>query len=139
MTDALHGVPGDMIYERNVAKEIVMAKELKLSKVRLSGFKSYGDTQEISLKAINILIGANGSGKSNFVSFLEMISFISTGGFRNYVARNGFARSILYHGIGINEKISGSLIKCMSYRYPVSSMIDLFRLPVDFPGYGEAE
>ena len=86
-----------------------MAKGLKLSKIKLAGFKSYGETQEIDIRDINILIGANGSGKSNFISFLEMIAFLSTGGFRNYVAKNGFARSILYHGKGINEKIRGSL------------------------------
>ena len=86
-----------------------MTKGLTLSKIILAGFKSYGDAQEIEIRDINILIGANGAGKSNFVSFLEMISFLSTGGFRNYVAKNGFARSLLYHGKGIDEKIKGSL------------------------------
>lgn len=89
-----------------------MTDGLKLSKIKLAGFKSYGDAQEIDIRDINILIGPNGAGKSNLISFLEMISFLSTGAFRNYVAKNGFARSILHHGKGIDEKISGSLFFC---------------------------
>ena len=42
-------------------------------------------------------------------------------------------------GITTYIRVRNDLLKCMSYRYPVSSMIDLFRLPGDFPGYGEAE
>ena len=86
-----------------------MKKRLNLSKIRLSGFKSYGDAQEIEIRDINILIGANGAGKSNFISFLEMISFLSTGGFRNYVAKNGFSRSILHHGNTSGKMIRGAL------------------------------
>ncbi len=86
-----------------------MEQVIKLNRISISGFKSYGEEQEIDFRDINILIGANGSGKSNFISFLEMISFLSTGGFRNYVARNGFARSILYNGEGFEERIKASL------------------------------
>lgn len=89
-----------------------MINGLKLSKIKLSGYKSYGYAQEIDIKDINILIGANGAGKSNFISFLEMISYLSTKGFRNFVAKNGFARSILYHGKTVDEKIRGTVVFC---------------------------
>ena len=42
-------------------------------------------------------------------------------------------------GIGTYKKVRNDLVKCMSYGCPVSSMIDLFRLPMDFPGQEEAK
>lgn len=42
-------------------------------------------------------------------------------------------------GINSYKKFKNDLLKCMSYGFPVSSMIDLFRLPKDFPGQEEAQ
>jgi predicted ATPase len=39
-----------------------------LQKIQIKGYKSIKEL-ELELKPINILIGANGVGKSNFVSF----------------------------------------------------------------------
>ena len=83
-------------------------KRTKLQQIELCGFKSYGLSQKIDLKDINVLIGANGSGKSNFISFLEMVSYLSTDGFIEYVRRNGYSKSMLYNnGKGINGGIQG--------------------------------
>jgi AAA15 family ATPase/GTPase len=40
-----------------------------LDQLSISGFKSIQDLQNFELKSINILIGSNGSGKSNFIDF----------------------------------------------------------------------
>ena len=55
------------------------------------------------------LLGANGAGKSNFISFLEMIAYVSCGRFEDYLAKNGFARSILYFGQSNTRKLKGKL------------------------------
>ena len=52
----------------------------------------------LDLKDINIIIGANGAGKSDFISFLEMISYMMTRGLRDYVSQQGGARSLLHYG-----------------------------------------
>ena len=39
----------------------------QIDKITLRGFKSIKDLQDFPLKSLNILIGANGAGKSNFV------------------------------------------------------------------------
>ena len=41
--------------------------------IKISGYKSIKD-EKIDLKPINIFIGANGSGKSNFISFFEFLT-----------------------------------------------------------------
>lgn len=53
----------------------------QLTKVRIQGFKSI-KSQEISFNRVNVLIGSNGAGKSNFISafaFLEEILKKTTG------------------------------------------------------------
>ena len=71
-----------------------------LSKLTLSGYKSVSSEfpQEIPIKDINIVIGANGSGKSNLVSFFKMINYMMTGALQTYIGINGFAENILYLG-----------------------------------------
>lgn len=56
-----------IIYSRELM--INMMNGIKLKRVSISGFKSYGQKQDIELHDVNVLIGANGSGKSNFISF----------------------------------------------------------------------
>jgi len=43
-----------------------------LSRIVLKGFKSIRKC-DLELKELNVLIGANGSGKSNFISFFRLI------------------------------------------------------------------
>ena len=62
-----------------------------LRRVVLSGFKSI-KTMDLELRRLNVLIGANGAGKSNFVSFFKMLNAMTKGpdgGLQNYVASVG--------------------------------------------------
>ena len=82
-----------------------------LKELSLAGFRSYGpDLKQncIQLNGLNIIIGANGAGKSNLISFLEMISFMMTSSLRNYVAKQGGAQSLLYFG-SQTDQIKGEL------------------------------
>ena len=48
----------------------------KLKSVRIRGFRSLADVELSDLGNGNILIGANGSGKSNFMRFFEMLGWM---------------------------------------------------------------
>ncbi len=65
--------------------------------IKIKGYKSIKDIH-LELKPINILIGANGSGKSNFISFFEFLSAIYDKRLKEYVAMRGGAEKILYLG-----------------------------------------
>ncbi len=55
-----------------------MSKSLKpfqLSKIIIKGFKSIKECN-LELKSVNLLIGCNGAGKSNFIGFFRMIQQI---------------------------------------------------------------
>lgn len=50
------------------------------------------------MKPINILIGANGSGKSNFISLFNFLRQLSEGKLQTYVEQNGFANNFFHFG-----------------------------------------
>ena len=48
----------------------------QLTSLRLTGWKSIRDAK-IELRPLNVLIGANGAGKSNLVSFFKLMNEIT--------------------------------------------------------------
>lgn len=84
----------------------------KLVRVKVSGYKSFGsnhDTLDIDLRDINVIIGSNGSGKSNFLSFFSLLSHMMTNALQTYVAKQGFANQILHYGSKNTRSIEAEL------------------------------
>lgn len=81
-----------------------------ISHIKLSGFKSIKST-ELDLNNLNVFIGANGSGKSNFISFFQMLEFYlaSHDGLSEFVGRNGGAHSIVYFGTNKTKSVEAEL------------------------------
>ena len=87
-------------------------KRSRLDRITLSGFKSIGTdrlAQTIPLSDINIIIGANGSGKSNIISFFKLLNHLMTGALQLYVAKNGSSEELLYFGSKKTPLCSASL------------------------------
>jgi len=82
---------------------------IQIKSVSLNGFKTIYNLQNINFEKVNIFIGANGSGKSNIVSFFEMISYMMTDALGQYVSENGFASSMLYHGQKVTSNIKAKI------------------------------
>ena len=80
----------------------------KLRRVRIEGFRSFREI-ELNLRNLNVLIGANGSGKSNFVGFFNMLRFMMSGGLQAYVGREGGGASILHYGAKKTPVLRGEL------------------------------
>jgi len=72
----------------------------KLINVSLSGFKSIRRLEELELGDLNILVGANGAGKSNFIYFFRMLSWTlaNLGNLQTFIARYGGGSSFLFDG-----------------------------------------
>lgn len=90
-----------------------MKKKSRLKEIKISGYKSLGtDTQPINLEMgnLNIIIGANGAGKSNFISFFQMLANMMTGALQIYVGKNGSSESLLQFGSKRTKMISASLV-----------------------------
>ncbi|MDT3740476.1 MAG: AAA family ATPase [Candidatus Kapabacteria bacterium] len=75
-----------------------------INKILIQGYKSIRNL-EIELSNLNILIGANGVGKSNFISFFEMLSNIYDKNLQNYTLEQGGADNLLYFGSKVTNRI----------------------------------
>lgn len=73
--------------------------------LEIAGYKSI-KSAKIDFRPINILIGANGSGKSNFISFFDFLSRLYNRKLNDYVALSGGDNKILHKGKKITEDIS---------------------------------
>ncbi len=69
-----------------------------LKSIALAGFKSFGTMDEVPLGPLNVLIGANGSGKSNFLSAFSFLEAFCSNRLNNYVKQSGGADRILHFG-----------------------------------------
>jgi predicted ATPase len=79
-----------------------------LRRVILNGFKSI-KAMDLELRPLNVLIGSNGAGKSNLVSFFKMLNEMMGGRFQDYIETNGFARSFLHFGPKVTQQIEAQL------------------------------
>lgn len=78
----------------------------KLDRISVKGYKSILGLQDFSLENLNILIGANGAGKSNFISVFKFLSQMYVQNLQVYVQRNGGADALLHYGRKKTDKIS---------------------------------
>jgi len=76
-----------------------------MDRIEIKGYKSLKDIS-LELCPINILIGANGSGKSNFLSFFEFLKNIYIRNLQGYVALNGDMDKYLFEGRKVTDEIS---------------------------------
>jgi predicted ATPase len=79
----------------------------KLTSVSLSGFKTFRESPDFELRPINVLIGANSAGKSNFLSFFRMLAKMldPSIGLQRHVIINGGANTFLHDGSKATQKI----------------------------------
>ena len=72
--------------------------------IEIKGYKSI-KSAKIDFNPINILIGANGSGKSNFISFFEFLNRLYDRKLNEYINLNGGDNKFLHKGKKITKEI----------------------------------
>ena len=75
-----------------------------MNRIEIEGYKSFKKI-DITLNPVNLLIGANGSGKSNFLSFFEMLNRIYEKKLSPYVALNGGTARFVHKGPKVTDTI----------------------------------
>ena len=78
-----------------------------MEKIEIKGYKSIKELT-LPLRSINIFIGANGSGKSNFLSFFDFLKQIYNQNLQEYVALKGI-ETFLHKGSKETDEISAHL------------------------------
>jgi len=80
-----------------------------LKTISIAGFRSIRSLDRLNIGRINVLVGANGAGKSNFLAFFSMLNFMMSGSLQEYIGRYGRASSLLFNGPSTTQAISGEL------------------------------
>lgn len=75
-----------------------------LNRIVVKGFKSI-KSLNLQLGQLNIFIGANGSGKTNFIQLFRLLNQIVNGNLQLYVGKRGGSEKLLYYGAKITEAI----------------------------------
>ena len=83
---------------------------MRLNRIEMTGFKSIRDL-DLELRSLNVLIGANGAGKSNFASLFELLNQMVEQNFQLFVRQKGGANSFLYFG----QKVTGQITVKLSF------------------------
>ena len=80
-----------------------------VNKIRIEGYKSFRDSS-VDLGNLNLLIGSNGAGKSNFLSLFELLNNAFEQRLVSYVATIGGVDKLLFQGRKATEKIDIKLL-----------------------------
>lgn len=64
----------------------------------LKGFRSIKQLDNLTLGPITVLVGANGSGKSNLIGFFRMMNHVMHGGLQRFLQDGGGASNFLHFG-----------------------------------------
>ena len=83
----------------------------RLASLTLRGFKTIQDLDGFKPRPLSVLIGPNGVGKSNFISFFRMMSWMlaARGNLQLYVGQQGGASKLLHHGPGVTREIEAEM------------------------------
>lgn len=73
--------------------------------ITINGFKSIRRMEKLELSNLNVIIGANGAGKSNFIQVFKLFSSMIYGGFSQFILSRGGADGFLYNGPKETSKI----------------------------------
>ena len=87
-------------------------KKGPLEEITLSGYKSIRELKNFRLtNGLNVLIGANGSGKTNFIRFFELLGHLMdpNKGLQNYVSARGRADAFLFRGMKVTPEFKANL------------------------------
>jgi len=88
-----------------------------LDRIEVKGFKSIRQ-MDLELRPLNVLIGANGSGKSNFISVFRFLNAMVERRLQVYVGQAGGADNLLYYGQNTTDELNIK-IKVGQYSYEV--------------------
>ncbi len=77
-----------------------------IKKISIQGFKSIQDCTDFELTNLNIIIGANGAGKSNFVQIFRMLMAMTRKNFSKFILERGGGDNFLFNGPKVTPQIN---------------------------------
>ena len=82
----------------------------KLDNITLRGYRSIRSLENFELRDVNVFVGANGAGKSNFLSFFSLLRSMMSGTFESFMNRHGTSDDLLYNGPQVTDCIFAQML-----------------------------
>jgi predicted ATPase len=79
-----------------------------LRQIEISGYKSIQDVN-LELTRLNVFVGSNGSGKSNFLSFFKLLREMQNGRLQKFIGKEGGANTLLFYGVKTTKQLEAYL------------------------------
>lgn len=98
--------------------------------ITIKGFKSIRSVEALPLRPVNVIIGANGAGKLNFIEVFSLIGEIRQGRLNEYVRRANGANALLYFG----SKATSEILLHVAFSCEPNLQYRLQLLPTDDDG-----
>lgn len=80
-------------------------KNNSINRITIHGFKSIRELVDFELKDLNVIVGANGAGKSNFIQVFQMVRAMAKKNFQEFVVSAGGADAFPYNGLKTTDCI----------------------------------
>ena len=80
----------------------------KLKNIKIRGFRSIKE-MTLELRPLNVLIGANGAGKSNLIAFFKLVNELMGGRLQQHIGATGRATANLHFGPRITPQLEAEM------------------------------
>lgn len=80
-----------------------------IKKLTIEGFKSIKKLKDFELRSLNVLIGANGAGKSNLVEFFRLLRELAERRLQVFIGAAGGADAYLHLGPKVTRQVVGKV------------------------------
>src|SRR5690606_2926207 len=102
-----------------------MSTKNSIDRLTIKGFKSIRDLDSLRLQSLNVLIGANGVGKSNFISYFRMLSEMMELRLQNWTTNQGSADRIVSFGVKETDKVESFIeFGLNGYKFELEPTVD---------------
>ena len=103
-----------------------VTERLRLTRLTLLGYKSIAQCH-LQLGSMNVLVGANGAGKSNLISLFKLIQQLIVGNLQAHISREGGPDALLHYGRKTTAQLRATLVfgsKSDSYQFCLEPTVD---------------
>ncbi len=80
----------------------------KLKNIKIKGFRSIKE-MTLELRSLNVLIGANGAGKSNLIAFFKLVNELMGGRLQQHIGATGRATANLHFGPSVTPQLEAEM------------------------------
>ena len=93
----------------------------QLKSIKIAGFRSIKD-MKLDLRPLNVLIGANGAGKSNLIAFFKLLNELMAGRLQHHIGTTGRASANLHFGPKTTPQLEAEMV------FAVDNGTDTYRI-----------